>query len=162
MIYDIIKTYGQGKGEAVMWRSVRALSDGLKEMLTDEDYERMERMVYSSINGSHYNEEYAKADVSKMYYQLNGNKVGAPFWTDEQVMAVYNRVKGEIPSAYNLWDFYVALNMTKADNCVLYRRWWPNASDDELEKRIIEATVNDLNDPDNPYGTEKIWSYLNG
>ena len=36
------------------------------------------------------------------------------------------------------------------------------ASDEEIEKRIIEATINWLNDPDNPYGSEKIWCYLNG
>ena len=162
MIYDIIKTYGEGKGESTMWRSVRAISDELKDMLTPEDYCHMERVVYSSIAGGHYNEEFAKADVKKMYYTRNNMKMSAPYWTDEQVMQVYNSVKGEIPNAYNMWDFYVALNMTKADNCNLFRKWWQGASDEEVEKRIIEATVNWLNDTDNPYGTEKIWSYLNG
>lgn len=161
MIYDVIKEYGKGKGEDVMWRSVRAISDGLKDMLPTEDYERMERIVYASINGSHYNEEYAKEDVKKMYYTMNGQKVSGPYWTTEQAMQVYNKYKGEIPNAYNMWDFYVALNMTKADNCLMYRRWWQGASDEQIEQKLIEATVNYLNDADNPYGTEKIWCYLN-
>ncbi len=162
MIYDIIKQYGEGKGESTMWRSVRAIDDELKDMLTPEDYCHMERVVYASIAGSHYNEEFAKQDVKKMYYNRNGMKMSAPYWSDEQVAEVYNKVKGEIPSAYNMWDWYVALNMTKADNCVLFRKWWQGASDEEVEKRIIEAAVNYLNDTDNPYGTEKIWCYLNG
>lgn len=161
MIYDIIKNYGQGKGETVMWRSVRAISDGLKDMLSPDDYNHMARVVYASINGGHYNKEFAKEDVEKMYYIRNGVKVGAPYWTDEQVMDVYGKVKGEIPGEYNMWDFYVALNMTKADNCMLFRKWWAGVSDEEIERRIVEAAVNYLNDTDNPYGTEKIWSYLN-
>ena len=105
MIYDIIKQYGEGKGESTMWRSVRAIDDELKDMLTPEDYCHMERVVYASIAGSHYNEEFAKQDVKKMYYNRNGMKMSAPYWSDEQVAEVYNKVKGEIPSAYNMWDW---------------------------------------------------------
>ena len=63
-------------------------------------------------------------------------------------------MKNEIPSAYNMWDFYVALNMIKSDHCNLFRKWWNGASDSEIEKRYIEATVNYLNDEDNPLNTD--------
>ena len=163
MIYDIIKDYGKGKGEDTMWRSVKAMSDALQEMLSPEDYCRMERLVYSSISGGHYNEEFAKEDVEEMYYtNRNGEEIYAPYWTDEQVMKVYSNVKGSIPEAYNMWDFYVTLNMTKADNCNLFMRWWQGSSEEEREQRFVEMAVNYLNDDDNPYGDEKIWSYLNG
>lgn len=113
--------------------------------------------------GGHYNEEYAHCDVRKMYYvNRNGMKMSAPYWTDEQVAEVYNKVKNEIPGAYNMWDFYVTLNMTKSDNCNLFMRWWQGSSDAEREQRVVEMTVNWLCDDDNPYGDEKIWRYLNG
>ena len=163
MIYDIIKTYGRGKGEDVMWKSVKVLSDSLEDMLSPEDYAQIEREIYESMAGGHYNEKFAHADVSKMYYiSRNGTKMNAPYWTDEQVAEVYNNVKGDIPGAYNMWDFYVALNMTKSDNCNLFRMWWQDASDEEIEKRFVEATINYLDDADNPFGNEKIWRYING
>ena len=74
MIYDVIKEYGKGKGEDVMWKSVRALSDSLKDKLDPEDYKLVERDIYRSMAGGHYNEEYAHCDVKEMYYTLNGNR----------------------------------------------------------------------------------------
>lgn len=161
MIYDIIKTYGKGKGEDTMWRSVKALSESLKDKLAPEDYALVERDIFMSIAGGHYDEKFAKEDVKKMYYEKDGVKHHAPYWTDEQVRKVFDSVRGELPSAYGLWDFYVALNMIKADHCLLFRHWWQGASDSEIEGKLVEATVNYFNDPDNPYGTEKIWYYLN-
>ena len=162
MIYDIIKTYGKGKGEDTMWRSVKAISDSLSEMLSPEDYSQLERTVYCTMAGGHYNEKYAHEDVRGMYYtDRNGRQVHAPYWTDEQVEQVYSKVEKSIPSAYNMWDFYVTLNMTKADNCNLFMRWWQSASDAERDERFIEMAVNWLCDEDNPFGDEKIWSYLN-
>ena len=161
MIYDIIKTYGKGKGEDTMRRSVKALSDSLRHKLAPEDYNLVERDIYRSMAGGHYNEQFAKEDVEKMYYEQGGVRHYAPYWTDDQISSVYNNVKSELPSGYNLWDFYVAINMIKSDCCNLYKRWWAGASEGELEQKVVEATVNYFNDPDNPYGTEKVWYYLN-
>lgn len=163
MIYDIIKTYGKGKGEDTMWKSVKAMSETLREMLSPEDYCHLERMMYCTMAGGHYNEEYAHQDVKGMYYTTRtGEKVYAPYWTDEQVEQIYSKVRKNLPDAYNFWDWYVTLNMTKADNCNLFLRWWQGSSDEEREQRVIEMAVNWLCDDDNPYGDEKIWSYLNG
>lgn len=41
----------------------------------------------------------------------------------------------------------------------LFIQWWRDEA--EIEQRIVEATINWLDDPDNPYGQEKIWHYLN-
>lgn len=32
----------------------------------------------------------------------------------------------------------------------------------EIDTKIISMAINWLNDDDNPYGTEKIWGYMNG
>lgn len=144
-----------------MWESVRMLSETLQEKLTKEEYADVERDMYYSMVGGHYNEQYAHEDVAQMYYERDGKKWYAPYWTDQQVEQVYNNVRDKIPSEYNMWDFYVALNMVKSDNCNLFRHWWQGAEDTEIEKKVVEATVNYLDDPDNPYGTEKVWCYLN-
>lgn len=44
----------------------------------------------------------------------------------------------------------------------MLRKWFPSATDKELEQKVVESTVNWLNDDDNPYGTAKVWGYLNG
>ena len=41
---------------------------------------------------------------------------------------------------------------------LLQKKWFPNG--DHLDK-IVELTINWLNDSDNPYGDSKIWSYFN-
>ena len=77
-------------------------------------------------------------------------------------MKVYDSVKRSIPVEYNFWDFYVTLNMLKSDECQLLHKWFPEATDDEFEIKVVESAINYLNDSDNPYGTEKVWGYLNG
>lgn len=114
------------------------------------------------MSNGHYNEEYALQDAAKMYYtDASGNKKYAPYWTPEQIKSVYDSVRSRIPSEYNMWDFYVALNMAKSDNCPMYRKWFPGASAEDMDEHFIDAAINWLDDDDNPYGTEKAWKYLN-
>lgn len=35
-------------------------------------------------------------------------------------------------------------------------------NNEEIDNKIISMAINWLNDEDNPYGTEKIWGYMNG
>lgn len=62
---------------------------------------------------------------------------------------------------YNFWDFYVTLQMTKADNCPLIMRWFPDSTPEERDKMLVDMAVNWLDDPDNKNAGHKIWSYLN-
>lgn len=48
-----------------------------------------------------------------------------------------------------------------SDNYRLLEERYPNSSKDEKTKIIIEDAINYLNDEDNPFGSEKIWGYLN-
>jgi hypothetical protein len=52
--------------------------------------------------------------------------------------------------------------MVKSDNCNKLRSWFPDATEMELLDKLVEEALNYLDDADNPYGTEKIWKYLNG
>lgn len=40
-----------------------------------------------------------------------------------------------------MWDVYVALNAQYHDNINLYEKWFPNATNNEIEDKIVEATI---------------------
>lgn len=161
-LYYLVKKYGEGKGESMMWRAVAIASEAIDRSMDEVSKKAMLREIYGEMSGCHYNEEYAKEDVSKMYYEdADGNKKSAPYWTDEQVREVYSSIRERIPQEYNEWDFYVTLQMVKSDNCNMLRGWFPEASREELDGKLVESAVNWLNDEDNPYGHSKIWRYLN-
>ena len=74
---------------------------------------------------------------------------------------VVNAFDGFVMTLTQSWDFYVTLNMMKADNCTMLRDWFPEAGADDMEGKLVEMAINWLNDGDNPYGGAKIWRYLN-
>lgn len=161
-IYEITKKYGEGKGEEMMWKSVEIISEEMEKHMDEAARTALARRLYGEIAGGHYNEDFAKEDVKKMFYiDADGQKKYAPYWTDEQVREVYNAAQSEMPEAYNFWDFYVALQMIKSDNCPLMQKWFPGATPEEMDKKFVELTLNWLKDDDNPFGNEKIWKYLN-
>ena len=161
-LYDFTKKYGEGKGESMMWTTVRAISDAVEADMPENAKKKLMRRLYGVMSSGHYDESFAKEDVSKMYY-LDGDGVKhyAPFWTDPQIEEAYKSAAPSIDGAYNMWDFYVTLNMVKADNCRMLSEWFPGATSEEMNKKFVDMAVNWLNDPDYPYGETKIWSYLN-
>lgn len=162
-LYDLTKKYGEGKGEATMWSTLKTVSDAVEQSMDSESKDKMMRCVFGQISKGHYDREYALADVEKMYYiDANGNKHNAPYWTESQVHDIYESAKKDIPTQYNEWDFYVTLQMSKSDNCQLVKKWFPTITQEESDKRYVELAVNWLNDNDNPYGDHKIWGYLSG
>ena len=140
-IYNILKEGLRGEGSDKMWCTTRILSDAIEQYVPDKQKEAIKTKVYYSTFGGHFNRDFADTAISRMYYtDLSGVKHQAPYWTESDVKAVYESVKSKIP-AYNQYDFEVTLNMVD---------------------KLVEEAVNYLDDPDNPYGTEKIWKYLNG
>ena len=118
--------------------------------------------MYYSVNGGHFDKAFAEDAISRFYYvDLNGVKHQAPYWTESEVRALYDGVRSKIP-AYNFHDFEVTLNMVKSDNCNKLRRWFPQITDKDMVNKLVDEAINYLDDEDNPYGTEKIWKYING
>jgi hypothetical protein len=60
-----------------------------------------------------------------------------------------------------MWDFYVTVQMNHSDNINLINQWFNNISKEELNDKIIDMSINWLNDEDNPFGDHKIWGYFN-
>lgn len=51
--------------------------------------------------------------------------------------------------------------MIKSDNYMKLKKWFPNATKEDILEKIIEETLNWLEDEDNPFGKEKVWRYFN-
>ena len=126
---------------------------------------KLKRKIHCIISNGHYNEEYAIEDVKKMYYvDAEDKKHYGSYWSIDDIKNIYASLKGEyvkILDTYNVYDFYVTINMIKSDNYSLYKIRFKNYSEEELNKLFIEDSINWLDDEDNPYGKSKIWKYLN-
>ena len=162
-LYEITKRMSEGKGEPMMWETVKVVSESIERAMSDKDKAELMAKIYGMLSGGHYDEDYAVEAVSKMYFtDKDGTKRTAPYWTIPQVSDIYEMVKDSIPAAYNEWDFYVAFQMIASDNWVLYHKWWPTITDEQFVEKVTDATVNWLDDSDNPYGDKKVWGYLHG
>ena len=164
-IYDLVKKYAKGKGETVMWESTKMLSDALAPMSEThpDKYWKLVKDMYALMNGPHYDEDFGRWQIEQMRFTDKGGKLHrAPYWTEEQMRAVYEASKPKLKApGTTMWDFFVALNMIKSDNWCLYKSWWPEADESVLDGKVIEATVNYFDDEDAPHKDSKVWSYFN-
>ena len=159
-IYELIKKHSDGKGEGVMWKTVMMVSDAVEKKMSPEDKQELMRSIYGEMSSGHYDEMFAKEDVKKMYYiDEAGKKQYAPYWTEEQVREVYDGVVDDIPEEYNFWDFFVTMNMSLSDNRKILREWFPDATSEQINKKVTDLAVNWLNDEDIDCRA-KVWKYL--
>ena len=161
-IYELIKIYGKGKGEDVMWSSIKMISNELSKTLTPTKYQELAMQIYYLMNGGHYNEEFAEDKVKELYFKDDDGIIHrGGHWDGGSSYKIYQQKRHLIPDEYNEWDWYVTLNMIYSDWYV----WLDNNTTfdtNEIDNKIISMAINWLNDDDNPYGTEKIWGYMNG
>ena len=160
-LYELTKKYGDGKGEETMWSTVAIISEAVESKMTAHEKNALYRKVYGAMDGGHYNEDFAREDVSQMYYtDKSGSKHYGPYWTDDALRSIYNKHKSEIPE-YNFWDWMVTMSMIKSDYCALLNEWFPGEDDDARNEKIVRLAINWLQDDDNPFGKTKAWCYFN-
>lgn len=160
-IYSILKEGLKGEGSDKMWCITKILSDAIEEYVPEKQKDILKTKVYYSTNGGHFDRDFADSAISRFYFvEPNGVKRQAPYWVEADVRTLYEPVKSKIP-AYNFYDFEVTLNMIKSDNYNKLKKWFPSVTEEELQTKLVEEAVNYLDDLDNPYGSEKIWRYLN-
>ena len=159
-LYELTKKYGEGKGEAMMWSAVAVISEAIEKSMDESAKAELLRHLYGSMSGGHYDEPFAEDALKGIYYvDRNGAKHSAPYWTPQVVAPIYEKIKGEIP-AYNMWDFYVTLNMIASDYWALIDAWYPGITAQDRDGKFVELALNWLKDPDYS-GKNKIWQYLN-
>ena len=146
----------------MMWDTVAIISDAVEASMPEAEKEALERKIYGKMSEGHYDEHYAVEDVARMSYRdpATGMVRKAPFWSAETVRGIYDSLKGEM-KGYNMWDFYVTLHMVASDNAALLAKWFPSLDAKGRDEKYVEMAVNWLNDDDNPYGSSKIWCYMN-
>lgn len=156
---QLMKEY-QAKGlvsEKKMWEAVSVLENPmscLKEK-DPETYDEAMRDLHEVFCGPHYNESFAREDVSIMHHKnIKGEAVKGEHWNMEQVTTA---IKGlSIPGNANIWDVYVALNANWHDKDIKFGEWFNT----DAEKKIIEDAINFyFMDADGPDG--KVWLYMN-
>ena len=158
-LYDITKKHAEGKGEDMMWKTVRIISNAVESDMDEHAKDKLIRKIYGAMSDGHYTEELAMADIKNMYYtDGKGQMHKAPYWPEEAVEEIYEAHKDEIPD-YNEYDFMVTMNMIASDSWCMLTRWFPSYDANEMNEKIAEMAVNWLSDEDWPTKT-KIWDYL--
>ena len=92
-LYELTKKYGAGKGEDMMWKAVASISEAVEKFMPADQKHELMRKIYGDMSGGHYNEEFAAADIAKMYYtDRNGEKHAAPYWPSGTVREIYESI----------------------------------------------------------------------
>lgn len=162
-IYDIIKKYGAGKGEATMWSTTRTISDALLPMKDEkpEEYWALVKKIYADMAGPHFNEEFGQWQIEQMYYvDKDGHKVPSPHWNKSQYQMVYENNRNKLKKPYTAWDLAVTIEMLYSDYNQLLHEWLPGATDSEIDSYFVHMAIVYLNDPDDP-DEGKIWHKYN-
>lgn len=98
--------------------------------------------------------------VSQMYHTNNkGIKIDAPLFSIEATKKIYDRRIRPLNKDVTMWDVYVALNAQYHDNINLYEKWFPNATNNEIEDKIVEATISNWFE-DEDASSDKVWEYF--
>lgn len=162
--YDLIKKYGSGKGEAVMWAATKRVSEFLEKMKESnpDAFWTLIKETYEDMCGPHYNEEFAKWQIEQMYFKdPAGETHYAPNWSAAQYKNSFELNRQRLKNkSYNCWDWAVALEMCYTDNHCLLKTWFPNATEDDIKTKAVDMAVNYLNDDDDD-DEGRIWHRFN-
>ena len=139
-----------GADEKVMWKAVAVADELLNEIREShpEKYEHYMREMSEAINGCHYSEAIAQADVDAMFHtDEKGVKVRGAHWSPDEVE---NAMAGkQMPNGTTKHDKWVAANAMWHDLCKHY----DDAQIIDITYRIFFA------DEDFPSGG-KVWKYM--
>lgn len=145
--------------EKVMWASIDKVSDLLEQIKEAHPklYWAFMREQHEAMFGKHFNEAYAKWQVEQMHHKGDdGKNYKGEHWSIEATNSVLSKYRSKVPSAYNEWDFYVALNAQYHDYCLWARRQFP----DDYETAIIEMALAFWFMDEDWMGNTKVWDYF--
>lgn len=116
--------------------------------------------TYNHIKGPHFDEDYAKYQVTNMYHtDKNGNVCKKEFYNISDAKTIYDKYVRNINSENTVWDVYVALNAQYHDYIKLYKDWFTNITKEELDDKIITSCIN-FWFKDEDAGVGKVWNYF--
>lgn len=144
-----------------MWASIESVSELMEEIREQHPdiYRRFMREQHEIMCGKHYNQAYAEWEVSQMYHKnADGTVSRGEHWTLEDTNDVLSKHRGKVPSAYNEYDFYVALNAHWHDVWRLASTRL--ASEEEAIAYVIDEAICVWFNDDDWVGEDKVWTYF--
>lgn len=118
------------------------------------------RKLHESIKGAHFDEEYAKWQVSTMHHTADNGKVcKGEIYNYDCAKNVFDKYVRNINSSITVWDVYVAINAQYHDYVRLYSEWFHNINKNELDNKIIESAIT-FYFKDEDSGSTKTWNYF--
>ena len=144
------------------WDIISSLIKTFSEhKITDEEdaWEAM-KDFHEEIYGKHFNEPYAMYQVRKMYHTTpKGERITTPMFNHAQAKKIYEQKVKNINREITCWDVYVALNAQYHDNINLYKEWFKDATEDEIEDHIIKSAIRFWFEDEDARST-KTWCYF--
>lgn len=112
-------------------------------------------------NSNHTEEELnAMYQVSNMYHtKANGVVCRGQIFTVEDAKAIYDKHVRNINREITYWDVYIAVNVQYHDYIRMYKQWFPNLTEEQLDEKIIHSAINFWFE-DEDAGSGKVWNYF--
>lgn len=145
--------------ERTMLASVESVSVLLEKIKGEHPdlYWGFLREQHEAMFGHHFNESYAKWEVEKMHHKgEDGTEYKGAHWSEEETNSVLSKYRSKIPSAYNEWDFFVALNASFHDFCRVAKKHAPEGRDELIIELAVAFWFLDEDWDD----TSKVWDYF--
>lgn len=79
--------------------------------------------------------------------------------TVEDAKAIYDKHVRNINREITCWDVYVAVNAQYHDYIRMYKQWFPNLTEEQLDEKIIHSAINFWFE-DEDAGSGKVWNYF--
>lgn len=118
------------------------------------------RGFHEHIRGPHFDEMYAKYQVSSMHHtKHNGNICRGEIYSIDEAKQIYEKYVRNLDSSYTCWDVYVAMNAQFHDYARLYNEWYSNITREDLDNKIIASAIN-FWFKDEDAGVGKVWNYF--
>ena len=160
---DIVKSYNAASvSTTALVEAIACLypvMDKVEEQDTKTFWKAM-RGFHEHIRGCHFDEMYARYQVSSMYHTKQNNVVcRGEIYTIEEAKRIYEKYVRGIDASNTYWDVYVAINAQFHDYAKLYTDWHSNISREELNDKIIASAIN-FWFKDEDAGKGKVWNYF--
>ena len=160
---DIINSYKEANVSSTeLYNGVMSLHNifDYVEKQDNKIFWKSMRKLHEFIKGAHFDEEYAKWQVSTMYHTADNGKIcKGEIYNYDCAKNVFDKYVRNINSSITVWDVYVAINVQYHDYIRLYSEWFRNINKNELDNKIIESAIT-FYFKDEDSGSTKTWNYF--
>jgi hypothetical protein len=160
---DIINSYKEANVSSTeLYNGIMSLHNVFDyvEKQDNKTFWKSMRKLHESIKGAHFDEEYAKWQVSTMHHTADNGKVcKGEIYNYDCAKNVFDKYVRNINSSITVWDVYVAINAQYHDYVRLYSEWFRNINKNELDNKIIESAIT-FYFKDEDSGSTKTWNYF--